>query len=345
MKVLIVGSTHDSVVASMRDEFMAACRELGAALAQAGIDIVVGSDSTNAADRYVIEGMVTVAGRHRVWMLRPDCGETLFADRLAEVGGRIEVFQRRVRGSWSAGRVPQILAADAVLLIGGAGGTLTAGYVAPALERPVVAIASFGGAAAKLWPDLEPYYNRLGELSHQVGNLRERWKPNNAELAVRVIQELIKRRVFKTKPRLPIGIYMGCLVLCLIAWVYLFSNPLVHASYSFFSMLGLAGLLGTVLRNNLRMVFDPTATFSWNELLIEVGAGLLLGFSLALLYLVGSLTVTGKTEAILIPDSTEAFQRVAVVMTLLGLGGGLMIEQAANRVRSWFVERLASSED
>jgi hypothetical protein len=91
------------------------------------------------------------------------------------------------------------------------------------------------------------------------------------------------------------------------------------------------------------MVFDPTASFSWNELLIEVGAGLLLGFSLALLYLVGSLTVTGKTEAVLLPDSNEAYQRVAVVMTLLGLGGGLMIEQAADRIRSWFTERLASS--
>src|SRR5215472_11925479 len=50
-----------------------------------------------------------------------------------------------------------------------------------------------------------------------------------------------------------------------------------------------AGFLGTILRNNLRMVFDPTASFSWNALMIEVGAGLLLGFALALLYLVGSL--------------------------------------------------------
>jgi hypothetical protein len=343
MKVLIVGSTLDPQVAAKREDFMTACRELGAALARAGIDIVVGSDSDNAADRYVMEGMATVEGRHRVWILRPESRETPSADWLAAIGGRIEIFQRRVRGTWSAGRVPQILAADAVLLIGGAGGTLASGYVAPALERPVLAVASFGGAAAKLWPDLEPYYNRLGELSHRVGDLREGWKPSNADLAVQVIKELIKRRTFRIQPRLPLGIYMISLILCLIAWVYLFTNPLTHASYSFFAMLGLAGLLGTILRNNLRMVFDPTASFSWNELLIEVGAGLLLGFSLALLYLVGSLTVTGKTEAVLLPDSNEAYQRVAVVMTLLGLGGGLMIEQAADRIRRWFTERLASS--
>jgi hypothetical protein len=101
-------------------------------------------------------------------------------------------------------------------------------------------------------------------------------------------------------------------------------------------MLAIAGILGTILRNNLRLIFDATAAFSWNELLIELGAGLLLGFALALLYLVGSLTITGKTESVLLPGTPGDFQRVAVIMTLLGLGGGLMIEQAADRVRRWF---------
>src|SRR5579862_6520309 len=103
-------------------------------------------------------------------------------------------------------------------------------------------------------------------------------------------------------------------------------------------MLALAGLLGTILRNNLRMVFDPTASFSWNELLIEVGTGLLLGFALALLYLAGMLTVTGNTDVFLLEGAEKGYQRVAVVMTLLGLGGGLMIEQAAERVKRAFSE-------
>jgi hypothetical protein len=343
MKVLIVGSTHDSVTASLRDEFVVACRELGAALGRAGIDIVIGSDSDNAADRYVLEGLARSEGRHKVWVLRPDHGEAPFADRLGTLSDRIEIFQKRLRGSWSAGRVPQILAADAVLLIGGAGGTLTTGFVAPALEKPVLAIASFGGAAEKLWADLEPYYRKLGDLSHQVGDLREHWKTENAELAVRVLKELIKRRIFRERPRLPLGVYMTVLVTLLVLWVLLFSNPLSCPAYSFFAMLAIAGLLGTILRNNLRMVFDPTALFSWNELIIEIGAGLLLGFALSLFYLVGALTVTGKAGAVLLPEKDEDFQRVAIVMTLLGLGGGLMIEQAAVRVRSWLSEQLDSA--
>jgi hypothetical protein len=40
MKILVVGSTHDEDTESMRDAFIQACRELGAALARAGIEIV-----------------------------------------------------------------------------------------------------------------------------------------------------------------------------------------------------------------------------------------------------------------------------------------------------------------
>jgi hypothetical protein len=177
-------------------------------------------------------------------------------------------------------------------------------------------------------------------------SLREKnWQSENANLAVQVLKELVRRHVFRSKPRLPLGIYLTLLVACLGTWVFLFANPLNHALYSFFAMLAVAGLLGTILRNNLRLIFDPTAIFAWNELFIEVGAGLLLGFALALLYLIGALTITGKTEAVLLPADAADFQRVAVVMTLLGLGGGLMIEQAADRVRRWFTERLQADGD
>lgn len=226
-----------------------------------------------------------------------------------------------------------------MVVIGGGSGTLTCGYIGPALEKPVLSIPSFGGAAETLWSELQPYYGRLGEVSDRIGNLARNWTASNADLAVLAVKEMIARRTFKATPRLPLGIYMVTLVTCLALWVILFTKQFEPAAYSFFSLLALAGLMGSILRNNLRMIFDPTALFSWNELLIEIGAGLLLGFALALLYLIGALTVTGST-ATLVPADTAAFQRVAVVMTLLGLGGGLMIEQAAERVRRWFLTRL-----
>jgi len=343
MKVLIVGSTHNLAPDVTREGFIQACRDIGTSLAEAGVEIVIGSDGENTADRYVLEGVAKVAGKHKVWVLRPASEDTPFADRPAWLNEQIVFKYSRLHGPWSAGRVPQILAADSVLLIGGGKGTAGSGYVAPALERPVLAIASFGGGAAELWPYLERYYSQLGELSDQVGALRERWQTKNADLAVRVLKDLVRRQLFRRSPRLPIGIYLVLLLLCLGGWVALFAFPPPnHTAWPFFAMLGVAGILGTLLRNNLRLIFDHTAVFSWDELIIEIGAGLILGFALSLLYFVGVVTITGGTDSVLSPSQVKPgdFQRVAIVMTLLGIGGGLMIEQAADRVQGWFTERF-----
>ena|ERR1700678_2724104 len=109
--------------------------------------------------------------------------------------------------------------------------------------------------------------------------------------AVRAMEELVGRRVFDPRPRLPLGIFLTSLVVCLALWVVLFANPLSIQIYSFFSMLALAGILGTILRTAMRLILDSTARFAWNQLMLELAAGLLLGFALALLYLLGAITI------------------------------------------------------
>lgn len=337
MKVLIIGSSR-GLVGDREAEFRKACGQIGVALAESGMGIVVASESSRVADRWVVEGVKEVANRPTVILIRPNDYETPFLDGLA--ASKIKLISRRVRGSWLGGRVPLILEADAVLLIGGGKFTLNTGYMAAALEKPVLAVGSFGGAAKTFSNELQPYYQELGPVSSDIGALAGRWSDGCATLVVSALKELVRRGAFRTKPRLPFGLYMGLMMLCLVSWVVAFNSDAIPYSYSLFIILGVAGLLGTMLRNNLRLVFDPTARFSWNELLIEVGAGLLLAFALALLYLVGAVTIKGSAE-IMFPTGPAEFQRVAVVMTLLGLGGGLMIEQAADRVRGWFLERFA----
>ena len=339
MKILVVGSFPERDTSN--EDFNQACRQLGTALGQAGLDLIIGSDSAKSADRYVIEGMAKADGRPKVHLWQPEDWRT-DETPLDIPADKVEILYRRLRGPWSAGYVTQVQAADAVIVIGGFEGVRTAGYVALALEKPVLCIASFGGSAAELWPQLEPLYQQIGELSTQIGALRESWRPENAALAARAVQELVKRRTFRKQPRLPAGVYSVVLLALLVGWVYLFTNPFSPVSYSFFAMVALAGLLGTFLRNNLRLVLDVTAQFKWNELFIEIGTGLLLGFALVLLYLVGALTVTGSAQTLLLPDSDADYQRVGIVMTLLGLGGGFMIEQAANRVRGWFSHTFES---
>ena len=57
--------------------------------------------------------------------------------------------------------------------------------------------------------------------------------------------------------------------------------------------------------------------------MLELATGLLLGFALAFLYLLGAITITGSSEITMVPSDPAGFRRIAVIMTLLGLGGWL----------------------
>jgi hypothetical protein len=88
-------------------------------------------------------------------------------------------------------------------------------------------------------------------------------------------------------------------------------------------------------------VLDPTATRSREALVAEINAGLFLAFALALLYLGGSVTFTGKYQTI---SSLSDYQRVAIVAGLSGIAGGWLIERVAETLTRWFSARLSNSE-
>ena len=345
MKVLIVGSLHHDGGEEVKEGFITACRQVGAALARAKFEFVVGSASPNTADARILEGPAEIEGTHKVWVFRPDEGPTPKLPSGDTTKGRFTAYYRRLRGPWAAGRVPQVQAADCVLLIGGARGTAQVGYAAMALEKPVLAIGSFGGSAAELWTQFEPFYERLGATSERVGNLREAWQPENADLAVRVLQELIRRKTFK-RNRAGAEVLPFLLNLVLfIAWVWLFVAPPRPWQASFFALLAVSAFLGTALRGSLRVVLDPAETLSRSAVIAELSAGLVLAFALALLYLAGSFTFTGSFKAISENASIENYQRIAVAMGIIGIAGGWLLERVADSLTSWLSRRLPDTDE
>lgn len=333
MKVLVIGSIPKDLAVEKHQQFMDACKDIGRALSRAGMEIVVGSDLPSTADRYVVEGADESGVKTVVWIIHRHDDGSVFSDVLKS-NSAVTLKHKRLPGTAWYAYVPQILDAHAVLLIGGRGGTLTAGHIAPALHKATLAIGSFGGDAKILWQDLEPLYARLGPLCDEMAILREAWRPEHAELVVKAIGWIIAGRVFDPRPRLPIGVFLCVLLACLVAWVELFVDTILDLGYALFVMVAIAGILGTFLRTSLRLITDATSSFSWNQLLLELAAGLMLGFALVLLYLVGALVITGQADPVVLPDSYTAYQRVAVAMTMLGLGAGLLLEQAAERVKN-----------
>lgn len=340
MKVLIVGSTHFAGSNETKLLFQDACREIGKALAESDCDVIVGSDRPSTADRYVVEGVISARGKRKIYVFRPETEETPFVAEREAHAPRIEFIYHILKGEWAAGRVPQLRAADAVVLIGGGRGTEQVGYVAPILERPVLAIPSFGGGAADVWSTLEPFYKRLGTLREKLGNLQVKWQPSNAQLACEILTELRRKKLFVVEKVAPHVALLAAIIALLCFWVYLFIAPPVVPGVAFFAMLGVSAFLGTALRNALTIGFDPTADVTWRKVLNELSAGLLLAFGLAVIYLVGGFTVTGKFDFIATTSQPGDFQRIALSMTILGLAGGWLIELVAERIREWIGGRL-----
>ncbi len=83
-------------------------------------------------------------------VIRPETDPEPYAKEAVRRRERIEFIHKSVKGSWDDVRIPQLEAADAVILAAGGAGTRLAGYMAIVREKPVFPISNFGGTAAAL---------------------------------------------------------------------------------------------------------------------------------------------------------------------------------------------------
>lgn len=339
MRILVTGSTPTNASPAPDPAFTKACKELGEALARSGHELVAGSRRVGVADRYVLEGANSVSGRHRVHLYRPEQGETPYDVDHNPLENLEFQYKGRQRGTWTVARVAQILAADGIIVIGGTDGTRQIGYTAPLLGRPVLAIPSFGGAASEIWAHLEKDYQRVPSVQPLVGSLREAWNSRTAGLAVRATEELVRRNPYAASQRWLLPLLGTLSIVLLGVWVTFFLRPPVDNGISFFVLLGAAALAGTMLRSTLRLLQNQTSV-TVSTVALEALVAVLLSFGLALAYMAGSLTITGTPGFAQLRNESD-YQRIGVVMSLIGLGAGFLIEQGAERLRSLLGQTLS----
>ncbi len=334
MKIMVAGSTDFAEGEQVHDEFVSACKDLGASLAKAGHTIVVGSDAEKTADRQVVLGANSSEKRAKVVIITPRRGPAPFEQDREQLSS-LDLSYVRSRGPRTVGRIRQILEADGVITIGGGRGTAQLGYTAPALERPVLAIPAFGGASEGMWDeyvdqDLERLrFYRSGFLDGKVQSLSgKNWDASKADLAVKVMEELVNQNPYRSQRVVPQAVIVIFQLFLLTGWVALFVNPF-DFTVSFFLLLGIAALLGTGIRTSLRFLTEIRPRIPFRRLATEGMLGLLLAYALALFYLLGVHTVTGDQVTI---GEAKDFQRIAVNMSLLGLAAGVLLERATEQV-------------
>jgi hypothetical protein len=149
-----------------KPQFEAACQALGAAFARKHWRIMVGVplweqwDKRQTVVPFVLAGANSekpdeATGRHPIIFYAPREPEEPTQDGPAGTLEQLEVSHPNVKleykliahGQYKAKIIPNLDAVDAVVLVAGKDGTATIGYAAHCLERPVLAVAGFGGTA------------------------------------------------------------------------------------------------------------------------------------------------------------------------------------------------------
>jgi hypothetical protein len=220
-----------------------------------------------------------------------------------------------------------------VIAIAGSKGTDVVCHIAPALERAVLLIPCFGGAASDLWPELAPHYSRVGRLDESIDELKSGWASGHAELAEKTLHALVSQRVFRRHAILPYLLFLLIELFLLASWTWIFLRPITteYSGYYLFVGLFAAVVLGTFLRYTTDRTRNPSAV----DIVNDLAAALVLGFALLLIYVLGGITINGTAVNLLIPHTTDDYRRVVAVMSALGLVAGFLLEHTSEAVTAW----------
>ena len=187
---------------SLLASFKKASFELGAAAARRRHTILVTTESSRTVDHYLVRGAQTCASdgiqlpivevHKMLGRPRPFKGwESLRLEHV--VYQQVLQAERKQLGA----RIGAIASCDSVVLIGGAGGTELVSQLAADLHKPIVAIPSFGGSAARTFELLNPWYVQMREVASRASDLLTGWRENeSAEAAIDIAETLSGRHSY-----------------------------------------------------------------------------------------------------------------------------------------------------
>lgn len=342
MKVLIVGSYNFSESIHSEEEFAEACRNLGEVLARNKHEIIVSSSKPHTADYYVVEGARRVKGRHKLTIFRLQGFQQPFKDSCDELKKNFDISFRKANGDWAAARVPQVVTCDAIILIGGQEKTAHVAHIAPALNRPVLAIPCFGGIAREIWEQLEPYYRKIGIINDHGDHLIMDWNKDSADYSIKLLKKIKDSGLFADSDKTTHFLLASSALTGFTLWAWIFAAPFNSLIISLFSLLAISSFLGATLRSLLSILSDPNNILRGSKLIVEVSAGVVLSLGLSMLYLTGGFAVTGNFKFITMLTQQADYIRVSLVLSLLGLTGGLLIERTSEYLETQLARTLST---
>jgi hypothetical protein len=192
--IAIVGSIDpnraDDLELSNTDQAASACAALGHELAVQGVDIVVYSSAADFVEGDVVRGYAASDGLP-ARSIQVHAPQSYKYTQFPEAGRRPELFEYHPDASedWEVSFYRSLVDTDGVLLLGGGRSTFVTGLIALAFGIPILAIASFGGRAVRVWQALDRVRNDAEPKEIELMGSRS-WRDDQAG---ELVQSLVKQ--------------------------------------------------------------------------------------------------------------------------------------------------------
>lgn len=184
---------------SLLASFKKAASELGAVAARRRHKILVTTESSRTADYYLVKG-AQMCSRDEVQLPTVEIHKMLGRPRPFRTWDSVQfehvVYQQVAQEERKqlGARIGAITSCDSVVLIGGGTGTELVSQLAADLRKPIVAIPSFGGSAARAFEQLRPWYVQMPEVASRANDLLSGWREReSAEAAIDIAETLAGR--------------------------------------------------------------------------------------------------------------------------------------------------------
>jgi hypothetical protein len=311
------------------DDAKNTAREIGAALAAAGMGLVVYFSDDDSLEPHVVAGYVKALpagagqGSIRVRYAHSQRNVVKFAEQTT----RKDAFELSLFPSddWEAPFYRSLVTADgldAVLLVAGARSTLIAGQIALARPLPILAIDKFDGSAGVIRTELaitsKDYPSAsTHSITEMVAWLKNKCDAQAEQRAQSRARESRYEEVISQRQKVFWAAI--CFVALLVSFFFALGQPPGPTFYGFLTLVGLiaAGATGALTRS---VIWGSEETAPMTSLLLGSIAGFVAGLAYLVPQYVGKYGVLDPSATKV--EATDKIQFVSAVLVALSAGVG-----------------------
>jgi hypothetical protein len=205
IKLFFIGSLADHKPGTNQEpteeakKMFEAAQQLGYEVASRGYTIMVGSDSKNTIDYYIVQGVISFCDHNpnkivKLEIHRPKDGKRPYQNVHPNVQIKYKHYDLSEDNhyTWIVTHVRMLDNCDAVIALGGGESTrLIGNLVVDRGRTPIIAIPTFGGAAKDIYIRLEYHYKSIIGNDELVEKFATDWGSSHASAYITISELLI----------------------------------------------------------------------------------------------------------------------------------------------------------